>query len=484
MVGVARIISYLFSEDIVLIESFPGRGITLFIFSILLSLGLIACQNNPNPTPFPTVLVPTSTPVPSTATNTPIPLITYTHSEAGFALDLPATWSVADRGITPLGWHFLLGPDPSEPGPTSSALFVAPAGTLTIESAARALLCGDCTDDIAFEETSLGGRPAQSTLIANEGLPTLTWYFVEVDERLYFFSIHDPVSLADRVDLLETIIFSEPIIPTATPTVTPTPLPTATPIPQLAIDPVNAWRGVEVEQVGILFEVPANWTQVEDTLEWQPEGVAPAGLGFIGRSGELDTDPATLLPDSDGLVRSAELELAWATGISYTIQLEGTWERHVVIPAGTQILDFYTSGLTQQALTALNPVLQHTLDSVELGFVIETYLEEPTDDVAVPFYQALVNDPAGDTALLYLTQDLRNTLTSRQTPLDLLDLPGRLVAYNIEWTFSSATLIILETTISLENGDTALRELVILFSDELGWRINEINNLDDEATDG
>lgn len=467
-----------------MIESHPGRGVTLTILlCTILCLGLIACNNTPNPTPFPTVIAPTSTPITPTPTNTPIPLVSYTNSEGGFALDLPENWSVADRGVTPLGRHFLFGVDPSEPGPTSSAFFIASANRLTAEEAARALLCGECDDEITFEEAMVGELAAQRTIIANEGLPPLVWHFVEVDERLYFFSIHDPITLADRADIINTLVFSEPIIPTATPTVTPTPTPTATPIPPLVIEPVNSWRRIEVDEAGLSFEVPADWDEAEDLLMFEPETEAPAGLAFTFRDGQLDTDPLTLVPESDGLIHSATLELSWAVGVSYTIAVDNGWERHVVIPAGTQIFNFYTYGLSQQALNVLEPVLLHTLESVRLDFVIERYLAEPTDDVAVPFFEALVDDPAGDASLLYLTQDLRNTLTGSQVPLDLLELPSRLVTYNIEWTFSSSTLITLETTITMENGEDVVREFVLVFSEDLGWRINAINLMGDDEID-
>lgn len=188
---------------------------------LLLLLALLAACGEPAPTPFPT----TSGTTRAAATPTSPANQRYTNEVAGFSFELPPGWQVAGQGTTRLGEYYLIGPEPLGPGPASSALFVASQTVLAAEEAAAALACEECDTEPELAAATIGDVPALRALL---GEPVaVEWIFVEHEDWLIFFTLHDPVTLETRIDLLETFRLELPA-PTPTPTQPPDVTPEAT----------------------------------------------------------------------------------------------------------------------------------------------------------------------------------------------------------------------------------------------------------------
>jgi hypothetical protein len=208
------------------------RRCSLWLLVVLIAL-LVACRE-PVPTPFPTSAGTTR----AAATPTVPANQRYTNDSAGFSVELPPGWLVVDQGVTALGKYYLVGPEPLGPGPASSALFVASRASLAAKEAAAALACAACETEPELAAATIGDIPAQRALLGDP--VAVEWFFVEHEDWLIFFTLHDPVTLETRTDLLETFRLEAPApspTPDATPEATgpvappatPTPLPTAAP---------------------------------------------------------------------------------------------------------------------------------------------------------------------------------------------------------------------------------------------------------------
>jgi hypothetical protein len=272
---------------------------------------LAACRDAEvvtGPTPFPTsTIAPSPSPIPTpTATSTPPGEVTHTFIEGDFTLLLPAEWTMLEQGLTVLGYHYLLGPEPLDPGPFSSAIFIADSATQTPASFAEALLCGGgCADDIELEETTIAGAPALRTTLAHDGV-ALAWYFLEHADRLIVFSLHDPVTLADRADLLDTIAFEQNSVGSESQPDEPTP----TPLPPM--EPVRSWRRIVPEMIDLSLEVPAAWMQDGDSMTWRPDAESDLLLGLEVVDLESDTfDAEELIPEEATVEAIGAPQLDW-----------------------------------------------------------------------------------------------------------------------------------------------------------------------------
>jgi hypothetical protein len=140
----------------------------------------------------------------------------YENEEGGFSLMLPRDWTVGEPETTSLGTQYLLGPAPlAEAGPANSAIIVANAAETTVADLGEQLLCGGgCEPPATSSITLRNGMNAQYALIGGEGAPGQPWYFVEHQDRLIAFSIHDPERPEEALDaIIHTLTFG-PILET------------------------------------------------------------------------------------------------------------------------------------------------------------------------------------------------------------------------------------------------------------------------------
>jgi hypothetical protein len=143
-------------------------------------------------------------------------------------------------------------------------------------------------------------------------------------------------------------------------------------------DDTGAYRVVETPELRV--EVPADWQRRDALWTWAPPG-APEGAAaqWVGVN-VVDLEPpqepeAVLLPQPAQVVASTEVDLGWAQGRSFTLEVYdaagavASMERHVVVTVaqdGTRrAYDLYAAGKTAELLEALAPVLEHMLASAQ-----------------------------------------------------------------------------------------------------------------------
>jgi len=395
--------------------------------------------------------------------------VAYTFAAGGFTLQLPAGWSVVEQGLTVLGYHYLLGPEPIDPGPFSSAIFVIDSEAQTPASFAEAILCGSgCADDILLEETTIAGAPALKTTLAHDGV-ALDWYFLEHADQLLVFSLHDPVVLADRADLLETISFEE----SSDENETVQEEATATPMP--ALEPVRSWRRYVPESIDLSLEAPAAWLQDDDSPVWRPAAGSPLMLGFeVLDLGAESFDAPEYIPEGATIEATSAPLLEWARdAISVTLSLPDMSAVWVMVPVGEQVLLFRAEAPDGSSRAPLMPILEHMLASVRLGFVLEEFIPEP-NEAAIGLFQALIADPNGDEALAFLSPALRSQIPAGESPATLLQLTDAILEYNLDWTYITDDTVLVTVEIVLADGSEVTRELLAVNLDELGWRVDAI----------
>lgn len=203
-----------------------------FIFILIGIMSLVSCGETFLPTPTAAVL-----PTPVTSTPAPTPtaetMVAIEIAAADLVLSLPDTWIIGEGLVTPLGLVFYLGPEPLGPGPSSSTLIVADGTQYDVASLAAAILCGNnCA--LALEPTELAGQSGQKIIFTAPNTPTLEWFFLEHDDQILAFTLHDPITLITQPQIIASLEMVERvvIVPTTTPTETPLPpTPTFTPAP-------------------------------------------------------------------------------------------------------------------------------------------------------------------------------------------------------------------------------------------------------------
>lgn len=276
---------------------------------------------------------------------------------AGFTLQLPANWDIGSAQVTPLGQLRLFGPPPLEPGnPRANLLLVADLAQLDALGAAEQLQCGGgCAEEIVLTAVEIGDTPAQQTVIGGEGLPALTWYFVEHAGRLIYFTYNDPATLISLLPLVNTLNLGEaiPLQPDPTPAPTATTEPMATPEPTATATPE-------------LVEEPT----AEPVLE--PTTTASVADGEARDEGPLETTVNFLLDMSRQEVTAATLD-------RLTAELRPTEESFTAVYALLDLDDEVITGIDAARLNVPEVVVRAVLtssDSTQTGVRLFTLLLE------------------------------------------------------------------------------------------------------------
>lgn len=176
-------------------------------------------------------------------------------------------------------------------------------------------------------------------------------------------------------------------------------------LPMEADGPSASYRPVEVADLGLTFEVPANWRQLGSGLAWAPGGEASPHLAFnwveLPPPNQIE---AAMLPSPAQILSSEPVTLPWGEGrrfkvacygSSATDEGEGQMEVeavhvHVLFTHsgknGRLGLDFYAVAESDEELARIEPVLQHLLDSAALAeptqATIEPALSMAPEDIA------------------------------------------------------------------------------------------------------
>lgn len=145
--------------------------------------------------------------------------------------------------------------------------------------------------------------------------------------------------------------------------------------------PAPVYQEVNIPEAGLVFEVPAGWLRLEPEWAWAPDGANSLRLGVTW----MDVQPpqeveAALLPTPSQVIDSEPVELGWASGRRFTVEVyapavqgDGTRapvqsvEMHVILVVSLgdtrRAIDFYAIGQTAEQLAILEPSLQHMLET-------------------------------------------------------------------------------------------------------------------------
>jgi hypothetical protein len=150
------------------------------------------------------------------------------------------------------------------------------------------------------------------------------------------------------------------------------------PISNVAIATPGAEERVTVTPTGISFEVPQDWQRLGTEWSWASNDSGELRVGVNWNNTGPGWQPTAMLPNHSQTLQTSPVDLGWAQGTSYTVAVTATAaqgggvlavEKHVIVVQVDKPLayDFYASAPSAGDLVTLHPVLQHMLDTVEIG---------------------------------------------------------------------------------------------------------------------
>jgi hypothetical protein len=143
-----------------------------------------------------------------------------------------------------------------------------------------------------------------------------------------------------------------------------------------------SYQRIDAPELGLTFEVPATWERLEPELAWAPEARSDLRLAVNGMTLNPPMEQeAALLPNHAQIVDSQPVDLGWAEGRRFTLEVYGPaaegGEQAPVASVQTHVLvtleqgdarlafDFYAVAPTAEALETLASPLQRMLDSAQ-----------------------------------------------------------------------------------------------------------------------
>lgn len=148
-----------------------------------------------------------------------------------------------------------------------------------------------------------------------------------------------------------------------------------------SLTPASVYQEVDIPEAGLVFEVPAGWPRLEPEWTWLDDNPNSPSLGVNW----IDVRPpqeveAALLPNHSQTIHSEPVEMGWASGRRFTVEVyvpvaQGgdtrapvqSVETHVIVVLSQgdtrRAFDFYASGQTAEQLANLEPSLQHMLET-------------------------------------------------------------------------------------------------------------------------
>jgi hypothetical protein len=176
-------------------------------------------------------------------------------------------------------------------------------------------------------------------------------------------------------------------------------------------EPVVVYQKVNVPEIGLTFEVPSTWEQLEGAFAWAPEAASSSRLGseWVKLEPPMELE-AALLPKPAQIVESAPIDLGWAEGRRFTLEVYGpasegddaqaaveSLEAHVLITVDRDQdrlgLDFYASAPDAEALGTLEPALQHMLDTAMVVEDAQSFA--PAGDIETDDWQVFEDEAYG-----------------------------------------------------------------------------------------
>jgi hypothetical protein len=145
------------------------------------------------------------------------------------------------------------------------------------------------------------------------------------------------------------------------------------------------YERVAIGETGLSVEVPSSWQRLERAWAWSGDGAAVPRVEVVWRElpPPLEAE-AAMLPSPAQILESTPITLGWGTGRRVTLEIYGSQpvsgaarapvlavETHVLIvvprDGSRYAYDFAAHARTADDLRAVHVVLQHMVDSSQLG---------------------------------------------------------------------------------------------------------------------
>ncbi|MEM9773758.1 MAG: hypothetical protein AAF902_04200, partial [Chloroflexota bacterium] len=376
-------------------------------------------------------------------------LTMFENPSAGYSISVPRSWASTEAQITPLGELILLGPDPISPGNPGNSVFISTNHEDLDElAAAQALTCGEpgCTDDIRLEITTVNGLDARKVTIGQENTPQLDWFFVRYQDRMVYFTLNDPLTLASLGGLVQTFTLTEQLpADDATDEIADAPGPTSSPFTE---EPTATATEEVVEEISSdetitstdLASSEATTVEATETLE-PTEAATP-----------------TLKPTDEPTPEPTETPIPTETATSTSTA---------------------TAEPTDTAVPTNTPTPEPTATEEpppETEATLEVEVAQPSTgplQTSLDLFTIISRAEEDEETLAYFTEANAIAIGSPTNILGFLELDGRPFAFQVE-RVQGATPPIIRLNIQLRrDGPTIIRELEMV--NVVGrWQINRV----------
>jgi hypothetical protein len=133
---------------------------------------------------------------------------------------------------------------------------------------------------------------------------------------------------------------------------------------------IEGYQPAGIPELGLSFQVPDGWEQVNGENAWSPAGVDTPRVGVESAEITPDWMPSSFLPEGATVRSTQSMMLPGGQAMFYTVENDdGTAESHAIIRSGTTAYDFYARAESLQDLRTIEPVLNDIVGSVQMGGV-------------------------------------------------------------------------------------------------------------------
>lgn len=134
---------------------------------------------------------------------------------------------------------------------------------------------------------------------------------------------------------------------------------------------ITNWQTVELAELGLSLDVPADWEASSDGMEWAPAGATTPRVGVTTAEMNADWTPSSMLPDGAQVRDTQLVNLPWAQAQLYTVETsDAAQELHAIVRGpNSQAINFYAIPAPGNDAKSMQPVLDHMLNSVDASGV-------------------------------------------------------------------------------------------------------------------
>jgi hypothetical protein len=160
----------------------------------------------------------------------------------------------------------------------------------------------------------------------------------------------------------------------------------STPTPT-ANDGTLKYMTVTIAEIGLSFDVRIDWQRLEPASAWSPDVAGQSRVEVQWKDIQPPVEmEVAMLPQNAVILEAEPVELSWGQGKRYTVEVYAraapssgketapqvvAVESHVLIAVASdgskRVYDFYASARDAEALSALQPELEHMWRSARLA---------------------------------------------------------------------------------------------------------------------